>query len=639
MCSDLFGKDKCYRCFHAFVNKNIYRTSSSSGASNSGISGTGSSASASASSSDGNGDSGNGDGGDSVNNSNVNKYEEYEQYGTWKHPDYSKHIEVLQLFSVLIIICDNKNVCFEDKLNLLLHIFLLNDSSSSPTTTTTTNNNNNNSSNSSSNNNNNNNSISSNDHHYDKVLVHRDTVLNMVESSLIGLLNVYTNAASSSSSSSSSSIPQPNTKTISNSIVDTIYINTAYVYDGKKPTSSSLLSWYHIKTSIVLQPTIIDFLSSFIDIMFFPGLMTMCSPNYDILSAEFLVKQNFPSISSMNVKGSFRTRLRQSKIDIRKRNSSNSSSYGSGNASSNSSGNSISSATVNGNGKTSASVRWGELSEIVTSSSSGNNSNNDSNDRDKLRNNVITTMMMKADHCLEILLGGNCSITNCPAWDDVNTYTTTILKGLRAFSINDDRLTRELFLKFSAAIISFNTIDSLSQRSGLIYRNHQQILLLLYLSLIKVNTTIKEYDTYNNFITNHYDMVNTHNDTNNGAITRNIFIDFVIFFHKGQVLLKEMEVKMGYNIMDFIDPDDGHINEEKLDIAIRDLFSSSISKRTTGVTDLSKVILEEHITHMIQWVLSDIQLMRSTSSFFVVDLKEKVNKVCDYIYSIEKAKH
>jgi hypothetical protein len=480
----------------------------------------------------------------------------------------------------------------------------------------------------------------------------------MVESSLIVLLNVYTNTSSNTTNTNTtSSIPQPNTKTISNSIVDTIYINTAYVYDGKKPTSSSLLSWYHIKTSIILQATIIDFLLSFIDIMFFPGLMTMCSPNYDILSAEFLVKQNFPSISSMNVKGSFRTRLRQSKVDIRKRNSSSGSTYGIGigngnvNSNSNTSANTNATANANANGnssssgsgssKTSANVRWGEISEIVTGSSSNNikNSNNDSNDRDKLRTNVITTMMMKTDHCLEILLGDNCSITNCPEWDDVNTYTNSILKGLRAFSINDNRLTRELFLKFSAAIISFNTIDSLSQRSGLIYRNHQQILLLLYLSLIKVNTTIKEYDSYNNFITNHHDMVNTNNDTNNGAITRNIFIDFVIFFHKGQVLLKEMEVKMGYNIMDFIDPDDGHINEEKLDIAIRDLFNSSISKRTSGVTDLSKVILEEHITHMIQWVLSDIQLMKSTSSFFVVDLKEKVNKICDYVYSIEKAKH
>jgi hypothetical protein len=79
--------------------------------------------------------------------------------------------------------------------------------------------------------------------------------------------------------------------------------------------------------------------------------------------------------------------------------------------------------------------------------------------------------------------------------------------------------------------------------------------------------------------------------------------------------------------------------DKKLDIAIRDLFNNNINKRTSGITDVSKIILEEHITHMIQWVLSDIQLMRSTSSFFVVDLKEKVNKVCDYIYSIENAKH
>lgn len=304
----------------------------------------------------------------------------------------------------------------------------------------------------------------------------------------------------------------------------------------------------------------------------------------------------------MKMKGSFRSRLRQSNIDIRKKNDSNKSS--------------------DDDDKSKAALRWGQLSDIVH--------NNDKND---LRNEILTSMTMKDVHCLDILLDNNCPFTHCPEWLDHQKYSDSLLRGLRAFSTHDERLSRELFLKFSSAIISFNTVDKSSQKSGIIYRNHQQILLLLYLSLIKSETTVKDYDSYNTFMANH------HNASINldGAITMDMFIDFAVFFHKGQVLLKEIEIKMGYNIMDFIDAEDGNINEEKLEVAIRDLFASNMRKKQIGSTDFSSSILEEHIDHMLQWVLSDIKLMRATSSFFVVDLKEKVNRVCDYVYNIAKA--
>ena len=535
---DLFGKEKCYKYFNIFINKNITIT-------------------------------------------NTNIYEEYEQYGTWKHPDHNKYVEVLQLFSVLIIICEDKYVCFDEKMNMLLHIFQLN---------TLFNSNNNSSSNGNGNDTN-------NYHQNDKVLVHKDTMLNMIESCLIGLFNIYSNT------NANNTITPPNTKAISNSIVDSIYIKTNTIYDGLKPTSSILLSWYNIKANLLQQSIVIEFLQNFIDIMFFPGLLSQCNPHYDILSAEFLVKQNFPVISKMNVKGSFSTRLRQSKVNVRKKN------------------------CQKGNPISTSGSRWSQLSDIV-------NANNNSSDKEKIRNEVATSVMMKVDHCLEILTGNNCTITNCPEWESLDTYNDSLHAGLEAFSINDNRLTRELFLKFSASIISFNTIDKLSQQCGLIYKNHQQILLLLYLSLIKTEVTAKEYDAYNAFIADHHDI----GKIPDGTINRTIFIDYAIFFHNGQVLLKEMEVKMGYNIMDFIDPENGTINEEKIEEAIRDLFAKSLRKRTKAISDFSKLMLEEHVTHIIEWVLSDIRLMKSTSSFFVIDLKEKVNKVCDYISSIEKSK-
>jgi hypothetical protein len=228
-------------------------------------------------------------------------------------------------------------------------------------------------------------------------------------------------------------------------------------------------------------------------------------------------------ISKMNVKGSFQTRVRQSKIDIRTR------------------------------------KRWGVVSDNVqniisdnnnnhNNDNNNNNNNNNNNDNNKstkskdlLRSKMTSTMIMKIDSCLEILLGTNCTITNCPEWDNLNTYQDSLYRGLQAFSIVDERLTRELFLKFSAAIVSFNTIDSMSQRNGLIYRNHQQSILLLYLTLIKVEVTAKDYDDYNTFIASHGNR-NLPEDT----IDRNVFIDYAIFYHKGQVLMKEIEIKMGY---------------------------------------------------------------------------------------------
>jgi len=207
-------------------------------------------------------------------------------------------------------------------------------------------------------------------------------------------------------------------------------------------------------------------------------------------------------ISKMNVKGSFQTRVRQSKIDVRAR------------------------------------KRWGLVSENVHSIVSDNS--NSKNDKELLRAKMTSSIMMKLDSCLEILLGTNCVITNCPQWQYIDIYQDSLHRGLQAFSVVDDRLTRELFLKFSAAIVAFNTIDSMSQKTGLIYRNHQQSLLLLYLTLIKVEITPKDYDDYNKFI-------ESHNDKNlpEGTIDRDVFIDYIIFYHKGQVLMKEMETKMG----------------------------------------------------------------------------------------------
>jgi len=88
--------------------------------------------------------------------------------------------------------------------------------------------------------------------------------------------------------------------------------------------------------------------------------------------------------------------------------------------------------------------------------------------------------------------------------------------------------------------------------------------------------------------------------------------------------------------MDFLDPEDGNVNTEKIQLAIRELFNDILKKKIILTSEFSKEILEEHINHVIECLLEDIQLMKSTSSFFVVDLKDKISKVCDYIISIEK---
>jgi hypothetical protein len=88
--------------------------------------------------------------------------------------------------------------------------------------------------------------------------------------------------------------------------------------------------------------------------------------------------------------------------------------------------------------------------------------------------------------------------------------------------------------------------------------------------------------------------------------------------------------------MDFLDPEDGKINEEKIQLAIRELFDNTLKKKIIFKSEFTKEILEEHINHVVECLMEDIQLMKSTSSFFVVDLKDKISKVCDYIISIEK---
>ena len=134
------------------------------------------------------------------------------------------YVEVLQVFSAMIIICDHKHISFDEKLNSLLKIFRMNTLVD--------------------------NFVDNVKNHYDKHLIHRDTILNMIESSLMGLLHLYTNTvnkANDDSYSKSSSrlgfVPKINTKHICNTIVDSIYIKTDYVY-GSQETTQSFKAWY-----------------------------------------------------------------------------------------------------------------------------------------------------------------------------------------------------------------------------------------------------------------------------------------------------------------------------------------------------------------------------------------------------------
>ena len=91
-------------------------------------------------------------------------------------------------------------------------------------------------------------------------MIHRDTILNMIESALIGLINLYTNSNTSTATNTitnisndsdtntntsmiSNIVPHINTKHITNAIVDSIYVKTDFVYDGLKPTTQVLISW------------------------------------------------------------------------------------------------------------------------------------------------------------------------------------------------------------------------------------------------------------------------------------------------------------------------------------------------------------------------------------------------------------
>ena len=140
------------------------------------------------------------------------------------------------MFSVIIIICDHKLISFDEKLDSLLKIFQMNTLLDNP--------------------------VDNANNNYNKHLIHRDTILNMIESALIGLINLYTNSNTSTATNTitninnesdtntntntsmiSNSVPHINTKHITNAIVDSIYVKTDFVYDGLKPTTQVVISW------------------------------------------------------------------------------------------------------------------------------------------------------------------------------------------------------------------------------------------------------------------------------------------------------------------------------------------------------------------------------------------------------------
>ena len=88
--------------------------------------------------------------------------------------------------------------------------------------------------------------------------------------------------------------------------------------------------------------------------------------------------------------------------------------------------------------------------------------------------------------------------------------------------------------------------------------------------------------------------------------------------------------------MDFFNTETGKIDIEKIQLSIREQFENTLKKKMKITSEFSKEILEEYINHVVESFIEDIQLMKASSSLFVVDLKAKISTVCDYIMSVEK---